>query len=97
MKESGEYYFKSLCPFQDGILSIVKELRLPFYLTGGTALSRYYFSHRFSDDLDLFLNNDDNFNQYVETFYQTNCPLYFATKQKILQIFKLFVKILSVI
>lgn len=25
-----------------------------FYLTGGTALAEYYFSHRYSDDLDFF-------------------------------------------
>lgn len=28
-----------------------------FYLTGGTALSRFYFNHRESDDLDLFTQN----------------------------------------
>ena len=70
MKESGKYYSKNLYPFQDGILNIVKELKLPFYLTGGTALSRCYFAHRYSDDLDLFINNDNNFNQYIETFYK---------------------------
>ena len=71
MKELEEYYSKSLYPFQDGILSIVKELKLPFYLTGDTALSRGYFEHRYSDDLDLFVNNDDNFGQYTEKFYKT--------------------------
>lgn len=71
MKESDEYYSKNLYPFQDGILNIVKELRLPFYLTGGTALSRHYFRHRYSDDLDLFVNNDINFNHYIDTFYKT--------------------------
>ena len=25
-----------------------------FYLTGGTALSAFYFQHRFSEDLDFF-------------------------------------------
>ncbi|MCL5029610.1 MAG: nucleotidyl transferase AbiEii/AbiGii toxin family protein [Bacteroidetes bacterium] len=71
MRELEEYYSKSLYPFQDGILNIVKELKLPFYLTGGTALSRCYFEHRYSDDLDLFVNNDNNFGQYTETFYKT--------------------------
>jgi Nucleotidyl transferase AbiEii toxin, Type IV TA system len=28
-----------------------------FYLTGGTALARFYFQHRESDDLDLFTND----------------------------------------
>jgi len=49
----------------------VKELNIPFYLTGGTALSRHYFQHRYSDDLDLFVNNDSNFEKYVETFYKS--------------------------
>jgi hypothetical protein len=71
MKESGEYYLESLYPFQDGILNIVRELNLPFYLTGGTALSRSYFNHRYSDDLDLFVNDDLVFNQHVENFYKT--------------------------
>lgn len=31
------------------------------YLTGGTALSRGYLHHRFSDDLDLFANDDVDF------------------------------------
>ena len=30
-----------------------------FYLTGGTALSRFYFHHRESYDLDLFTQNQD--------------------------------------
>jgi predicted nucleotidyltransferase component of viral defense system len=33
----------------------------PFYLTGGTALSRFYFRHRYSDDLDYFVNSDPDF------------------------------------
>lgn len=36
-------------------------------MTGGTALSRHFFNHRFSDDLDLFVNSDDNFSSYVKT------------------------------
>ncbi|HPK45112.1 MAG TPA: nucleotidyl transferase AbiEii/AbiGii toxin family protein, partial [Spirochaetota bacterium] len=36
------------------MLNCVKNLNLPFYLTGGTALSRGYFNHRYSDDIDLF-------------------------------------------
>jgi predicted nucleotidyltransferase component of viral defense system len=30
-----------------------------FYLTGGTALARFYFHHRESIDLDMFTNNQD--------------------------------------
>ncbi len=53
-----EYYTTSLYPLQDGILKIVTHLNTPFYLTGGTALSRCFFHHRYSDDLDFFVNAD---------------------------------------
>jgi len=39
---------RNLYPLQDGVLRIVQGLALPFYLTGGTALSRHYFAHRHS-------------------------------------------------
>lgn len=44
---------------QDDFLEIFfSESYAPdFYLTGGTALSRFYLSHRLSDDIDLFTQN----------------------------------------
>ena len=36
-----------------------------FYLTGGTALSRVYLKHRYSDDLDFFINNSNKFSTFV--------------------------------
>lgn len=58
---SKEYYFTKLYPLQDRVLEIISELETGFYLTGGTASSRGYLQHRFSDDLDLFVNDNDNF------------------------------------
>jgi predicted nucleotidyltransferase component of viral defense system len=55
------YYFQELYPWQDEIIQILSELDTQFYLTGGTAASRGYLGHRFSDDLDLFVNDDSNF------------------------------------
>ena len=55
------YYFEVLYPFQDAILSRIAALRTGFYLTGGTAASRGYLAHRFSEDLDLFLNDSPDF------------------------------------
>ena len=49
MISSAEYYTENLYPFQDGVLKHVNELATPFYLTGGTALSRHYFKHRFKE------------------------------------------------
>jgi len=41
-------------------------LNLPFYLTGGTALGRYYLNHRYSEDLDFFVNNDTLYLKYIK-------------------------------
>ncbi len=65
-----KYYRESLYPFQDGVLNIVKKSGIPFYLTGGTALSRGYFNHRYSDDLDLFVNQNDNYSVYVRILFE---------------------------
>jgi len=60
-----EYYEERLYPLQDGVLNSVEKCKAPFYLTGGTALSRGYYNHRYSDDLDFFVNNDPDFNDRV--------------------------------
>jgi predicted nucleotidyltransferase component of viral defense system len=46
---------------QDKVLKAVATAQTSFYLTGGTALSRFYFNHRYSDDLDFFVNKDPDF------------------------------------
>lgn len=68
MNQLDKYYVGKLYPMQDGIIEIVEDLKLPFYLTGGTALSRFYYNHRYSDDLDFFVNNDADFREYVKSF-----------------------------
>lgn len=65
MNTPDEYYTKKLYPLQDGILKIINDTNTPFYLTGGTALSRCYFHHRYSEDLDFFVNSDDHYEQHV--------------------------------
>jgi predicted nucleotidyltransferase component of viral defense system len=50
---------------QDKFLACWKELHLPFYLTGGTALSRFYLHHRYSEDIDFFVHSDPNFVKYI--------------------------------
>ena len=55
------FYNDTLYPIQDKVLEIIQKSDSPFYLTGGTALSRFYFNHRYSDDLDFFVNQDTNF------------------------------------
>jgi hypothetical protein len=60
------FYFTTLYPFQDDALRLVSEARTGFHLTGGTALSRGYLNHRFSDHLDLFVNFDAHFREWSE-------------------------------
>jgi hypothetical protein len=64
------YYFDLLYPFQDQVLELITRLDTGFHLTGGTAASRGYLQHRFSDDLDLFVNDDDLFGLWAERIVQ---------------------------
>lgn len=54
-------YRERLYPLQDRVLQRIGGLDTGFYLTGGTAASRGYLDHRYSDDLDLFVNDDARF------------------------------------
>ncbi len=60
-----EIDYKALYELQDKVLCIVSKLDNDFYLTGGTALHRFYFDARYSDDLDFFVTNGINFNEDV--------------------------------
>ena len=51
-----QFYEQALYPLQDDVLALVASDR--FYLSGGTALSRFYYHHRYSDDLDFFFRGD---------------------------------------
>ena len=62
---SEEFYLNSLYPLQDKVLKIIEGVSTLFYLTWGTALSRGYLNHRFSDDIDLFMNNSETFKESV--------------------------------
>ena len=62
-----KFYEESLYPLQNGILQTLAPVcGSVLFLTGGTALSRFYFHHRYSDDLDLFGNSVEHFNELVE-------------------------------
>ncbi|MCK4244799.1 MAG: nucleotidyl transferase AbiEii/AbiGii toxin family protein [Candidatus Omnitrophica bacterium] len=47
----------SLIDYQEKVLKLLSGRIKDFYLAGGTALSRFYFQHRDSDDLDFFTQN----------------------------------------
>ncbi|HEY7215500.1 MAG TPA: nucleotidyl transferase AbiEii/AbiGii toxin family protein [Thermoanaerobaculia bacterium] len=64
------HYFDRLYPLQDEALKVLSEVETGLYLTGGTAASRGYLHHRFSDDLDFFANDAPEFLLWTERLIQ---------------------------
>jgi len=58
--------YKKIYNFQDFILKIIFSFDNSFFLSGGTALHRFYYNLRYSSDLDLFTNDDKLFNEYIK-------------------------------
>ena len=58
--------YRKLYQIQDKVLLALKPVLSSFYLTGGTALGRFYLNHRFSEDLDFFLNRSDTFQSSIK-------------------------------
>jgi predicted nucleotidyltransferase component of viral defense system len=61
-----------LTPLQNSFLNEFFDLTTDFWLTGGTALSAFYLQHRYSEDLDLFTDQEDSF-QSVELPVKAIC------------------------
>jgi len=53
--------WEQLYGLQDWALAHLQRVQHGFYLTGGTALSRGYYHHRHSDDLDFFADDAADF------------------------------------
>ena len=60
------FFFEFLYPFQERVLRLLGGLDTGLYLTGGTAASRGYLRHRFSDDLDLFADDAPDFRLWAD-------------------------------
>lgn len=52
--EEFKHFEEKVYPLQDRVMERVSSEAV--YLSGGTALSRFYFNHRFSEDLDFFFD-----------------------------------------
>jgi hypothetical protein len=63
---SDHFYKDELYPLQDRVLRIVQQSGAGLYLTGGTFLSRFLLHHRYSDDLDFFANQSNDFKAIVQ-------------------------------
>lgn len=59
------FYNTRLYPLQDKVLRLIGQTHSDLYLTGGTFLSRFLLHHRYSDDLDFFINADPDFSGKV--------------------------------
>ena len=62
--------YVELYKLQDKVLDIVFSAEKIFYLTGGTCLSRFYEEKRYSDDLDFFTHDNDNFPRAIKEIKQ---------------------------
>ena len=54
-----DFYRTKLYPLQDRVFEVASVYEDAIYLTGGTALARFFFEHRLSEDLDFFTLGDD--------------------------------------
>ena len=65
------WFEEVLYPLQDEALAVAASVDTGFYLTGGTALGRVHLRHQYSEDLDLFVNDDDRFQVWAERLLDT--------------------------
>ncbi|MCP5106411.1 MAG: nucleotidyl transferase AbiEii/AbiGii toxin family protein, partial [bacterium] len=60
-------HYHSLYLFQDRVLALIGQFAPDSYLGGGTALSRFYLNHRYSEDLDFFFpGNKPDFTGHIQ-------------------------------
>jgi len=62
--------YQAIYRLQDEVFAALQSELQEFYLTGGTALGRFYLDHRYSDDLDFFINADPHFADKVNVIYR---------------------------
>jgi len=63
-------YEDTLYPLQNKVLAVLDGLGTSLYLTGGTAVSRFYYNHRYSDDLDFFCHSEPDFHGIIEKIFR---------------------------
>ncbi|MCP4149905.1 MAG: nucleotidyl transferase AbiEii/AbiGii toxin family protein [bacterium] len=68
-KLSNEHYQK-LYRFQDEVLGFIERFKPVFFLGGGTALSRFFYKHRYSDDPYFFVLEENDFIEVVQDIHQ---------------------------
>ena len=76
--------YRKLYQLQDKYLDWWRALDLPFYLTGGTALGRFYLNHRCSEDLDFFVNHDPLYPGYIDSIRREITQVFTVNMQQAL-------------
>lgn len=76
---------------QNRVLENIFSKETIFYLTGGTCLNRFYYNRRYSDDLDLFTNDNalfrDDVRIVIEGFKSSSIEYTASKFTKILNLF----------
>jgi len=74
--------YRKLYQIQNKVLHALKPVLASFYLTGGTALGRFYLNHRFSEDLDFFMNNSETFSSEIKNVEKVLLNAFSVLRQK---------------
>lgn len=77
--------FIKLYQLQDKVLAAIAEMNVPFYLTGGTALGRFYLNHRYSEDLDFFVNDNAAFRDLSKGMFKQLNQLFEMDEDAVLE------------
>jgi len=59
----------ALYDLQDRVIAWMNGIEQGFHLSGGTALSRGYYGHRYSEDLDFFVNDSPDFEAWRDACF----------------------------
>lgn len=78
--------YNTLYEIQDKILKLIKNKDIGLYLTGGTALHRFYYDFRYSQDLDFFAVDGESaniaFKDFVDLLKKSNIKFMFEVNAK---------------
>src|SRR5450759_3603027 len=77
-----EIDYRKLYRIPDKLLLALKQVMSSFYLTGGTALGRFYLNHRYSEDLDFFINKSVIFNSLIKDIEKVLINKFHVLKQQ---------------
>lgn len=86
--------YTNVYALQDKVLAPIFSAETTFYLTGGTCLNRFYHNRRYSNDLDLFTNENALFRDDVRILLDalTSASLSYAIQVDTRDFVRLFIQ-----